>query len=363
VVAVVAVALGVPALASASPTDPKPSIASVKQQLTQLSEKNAQLVEKFDQAQVAVKNHQVAAREAKAFSNHEAALYASAHWKFREVIQAQYETGDAYGAAGALLDSTSGVNYLDRLDMMGMVSTRNADIVDEVSAAHAAAIKAAQQAHTALAQARQDRNALATQRTAVAAQITHYKTLLAQLTAAQRAAWEREQQQEASAQQVAHLQQAADNPTTTTTGNQSNGTKHASHSADGGGAPLAAGAPAPTAAAATAVRFALAQVGKPYVWGASGPGSYDCSGLTMASYAAAGISIPHSSAEQYNFGHHVSESDLEPGDLLFFYNPIGHVTIYIGHGEMVSAPETGEDVMVVSLHGYSAPLVGATRLT
>src|SRR5262249_42861790 len=85
-----------------------------------------------------------------------------------------------------------------------------------------------------------------------------------------------------------------------------------------------------TGRAEVAVQFAYAQLGKPYEWGASGPSSYDCSGLTMASWGAAGVSLPHSSASQYYSGPHVSSSDLEPGDLVFFGSPIHHVGLYIG---------------------------------
>ena len=119
---------------------------------------------------------------------------------------------------------------------------------------------------------------------------------------------------------------------------------------------------APGGAAQTAVNFAMAQLGKPYQWGASGPGSYDCSGLTMAAWRAAGVSLPHSAADQYNYGTHVSRSQLQPGDLLFFYQPIGHVTIYIGGGKMVSAPTTGQNVKIVSLAYYNSDYVGATHL-
>ncbi len=115
------------------------------------------------------------------------------------------------------------------------------------------------------------------------------------------------------------------------------------------------------AAARKAVQFALAQVGKPYVWGSAGPSSYDCSGLTMASYRSAGISLPHSAAQQYHYGHHVSFSELLPGDLIFLYSPIGHVEIYIGDGLAVSAPTEGEDVKVISVSG-SGDYAGATRL-
>jgi cell wall-associated NlpC family hydrolase len=110
------------------------------------------------------------------------------------------------------------------------------------------------------------------------------------------------------------------------------------------------------------VNFALAQVGKPYVFGAAGPSSYDCSGLTMASYAAAGIGLPHSALMQYNYGTHVSYSQLQPGDLVFFYQPIGHVAMYIGHGMLVSAPQPGQNVMIVPLAYFRSDYVGATRL-
>ena len=80
--------------------------------------------------------------------------------------------------------------------------------------------------------------------------------------------------------------------------------------------------------------FALAQIGKPYVFAASGPNAYDCSGLTMAAWGKAGVQLPHFAAYQYNMGHHVSRSQLEPGDLVFFYPGIQHVAMYIGqrHG-------------------------------
>ena len=111
-----------------------------------------------------------------------------------------------------------------------------------------------------------------------------------------------------------------------------------------------------------AVRFALAQVGKPYVFGAAGPGAFDCSGLTMSSWQQAGVSLPHSALNQYNYGRHVSWDRLQPGDLMFFYEPIAHVTIYIGNGLMVSAPEPGENVQVVPIQTFVNDFSGATRL-
>ena len=102
-------------------------------------------------------------------------------------------------------------------------------------------------------------------------------------------------------------------------------------------------------AAATAIELALSKVGAPYVWGASGPSGFDCSGLTSFAYGAAGISLPHSSRAQSGIGQRVSRSDLQPGDLVFFYSPISHVGLYIGNGMMVHARTFGQPVAVTSV--------------
>ena len=115
----------------------------------------------------------------------------------------------------------------------------------------------------------------------------------------------------------------------------------------------------PGGAASTAVHTALAQLGKRYVWGASGPGSFDCSGLTMYSWRAAGVVLPHSSAAQYGSLPHVSRDALEPGDLVFFGSPIHHVGLYIGKGLMVAAPSSGRVVQVQEV--FRRDYVGAAR--
>jgi peptidoglycan DL-endopeptidase CwlO len=112
--------------------------------------------------------------------------------------------------------------------------------------------------------------------------------------------------------------------------------------------------------ASAAVRYAMAQVGKPYCYGGSGPGCFDCSGLTMMAWSQAGISLPHSSAAQYNVGRRISASELQPGDLIFYYSPISHVSIYIGNGQRVSATHSGDYVRVQSL---GSSIVGYTRPT
>ncbi|MCD5351589.1 C40 family peptidase [Kineosporia mesophila] len=118
----------------------------------------------------------------------------------------------------------------------------------------------------------------------------------------------------------------------------------------GGGGDCASGiAAAPSSAAKAAIQFACNQRGLPYVWAADGPGSYDCSGLTMKAFAAGGVSLPHSSRMQAGYGTSVSPSAAVAGDLLFFGSPINHVGIYLGNGMMVHAPQTGDVVKVATV--------------
>ena len=112
--------------------------------------------------------------------------------------------------------------------------------------------------------------------------------------------------------------------------------------------------------AAAAVSYAMAQVGKAYVYGAAGPSAFDCSGLTMMAWAQAGVGLPHSSSAQSGTGTRVSADQLQPGDLVFYYSPISHVGMYIGNGQMVHAPNTGSVVNVTSVNfgkavGFARP--------
>ena len=110
-----------------------------------------------------------------------------------------------------------------------------------------------------------------------------------------------------------------------------------------------------------AVAFAYAQLGKPYQWGATGPGSFDCSGLAQAAWASAGVAIPRTTYEQWSALPHISTSVLEPGDLLYF-DGVGHVAVYVGDNEIIDAPQTGSDVQKIPLAGwYASSLVGAAR--
>ncbi|QNE75504.1 NlpC/P60 family protein [Streptomyces finlayi] len=142
--------------------------------------------------------------------------------------------------------------------------------------------------------------------------------------------------------------------------------ERAADAAHGGGAVRAdRGTPrgavsAPNARAAQAVDFAYGAIGKPYVWGATGPSAYDCSGLTQAAWRAAGVSLPRTTYTQISAGQRVSRSELAPGDLVFFYSGISHVGLYIGGGQMIHAPRPGAPVRIAPID--QMPFAGATRV-
>ncbi len=348
VAAILGATLFLPAGAGATPR-PNPrkahlTIGEVHQQLRTLAMKNSQLVDQFDGAQTEVGRKRAQAAAAQRVAHIAARHLAYAHAKLSASAVAMYE-GGSFSATGALLNSDSGSSYLDQLDTLSMLSSHNSQMVSDFSAAQRHAKDARAQANDLLASARQKRDALAKQRVHVQDQIDTYKTLLAKLTAAQRAAFLASQSPKVSKAQIMSATQHLGS------GSSSGGSTSGGNAGSGG-----------SAAARRAVQFALAQVGKPYVWGAAGPSSYDCSGLTSSAWHAGGVSLPHSAREQFGYGTHVSYSQMVPGDLMFFYSPIGHVSIYIGNGLMVSAPQTGENVKVIPANSYNRDFVGATHL-
>ncbi|MFD9865758.1 NlpC/P60 family protein [Streptomyces niveus] len=116
---------------------------------------------------------------------------------------------------------------------------------------------------------------------------------------------------------------------------------------------------APNARAAAAIAYARGAIGKPYVWGATGPDGFDCSGLTQAAWRAAGVALPRTTYTQINAGQRVSRSQLAPGDLVFFYSGISHVGLYVGGGQMIHAPRPGAGVRLAPID--QMPFAGAAR--
>ncbi len=352
---------GLAAPAGAAPSAPgrHPTIASVRRQLDALAERNAQVVEQFNAARVTVRRREAAARRARTEARRATVAKLRADAEFARAAQARYAAG-GLGGGQALLSAHGGSDYLRQLQGLDVIARHEADVVASTERARRAARAAAARAHRMLVAAHRAVTDLQQRRSSVQTQLASYRTTLARLSAEKRAREaraRRQAQQRLRRQQQRQQRQQRQQPSpAATTG---------APAPQPGPAPSPAPVhhvPAPSGSAQAAVNFALAQLGKPYQWGAAGPGSYDCSGLTMAAWRAGGVSLPHSAADQYNHGTHVSRSQLRPGDLLFFYHPIGHVTIYIGHGKMVSAPTTGQNVQIVPLAYFNSDYVGATRL-
>jgi peptidoglycan DL-endopeptidase CwlO len=283
---------------------PAPTIESVTTTLDRLAQRTETLTEQYNAVQVQLAQQQRALARA---------------------LREQAAAG-AFSTTGAILTSADSSAYLDAIGTQQLVADHAAHVLANIRAAKSRAEQARAAATRLIAAARAQRAAVSEKREQVLVDTGKFRTLLSGLTVAQREAYAG--RSAPSAAQIA----------------------------------AALRAPAPSVAAARAVDFAVAQVGKPYVWAAAGPDAFDCSGLTMAAWAQAGVALPHFSAAQYTYGRHVGYDQLQPGDLVFLYGDFHHVEIYIGAGVAVSAPQEGEPVKFVLVADYRADFVGATRL-
>jgi cell wall-associated NlpC family hydrolase len=195
------------------------------------------------------------------------------------------------------------------------------------------------------------------------AKVDEAQSVLDRLKASERARYEA--QQRARAAESARASRAALRTVDESSSSSSSSSSSASSSSkSSGGSSGFSGGSAGSGRAAVAVAAAKAQVGDRYVWGAGGPSSFDCSGLTSFAWRQAGVSLPHQSRAQYAATSRVSKGSLRPGDLVFFYSPISHVGIYIGGGLMVHAANPGAGVRVDSIFSgyYSGVYVGGGRV-
>ncbi len=317
------------------------------------------LSEQFNEAREVLRAQQAAATAAQAELERATAVLAKAQQSVRGIARTAY-TGEGLNSFQALMISGSADEFVNRMSTLQMVAGHQNELLGVAADANAAAATAQAQLQTSVAEAQRQYDAVVAQQATLEGQIAEYKAVHDRLSAA-------EQRAVAAAAAQAH----ADGTAHSAGSAQSSGSTQSSGSAPSSRAsrsdrtePLAA-ASAPvvanSGAAQTAVDTAMAQRGKPYVWAADGPGSFDCSGLTQFAFKAAGINLPHSSRMQSQMGQAVSRGNLQPGDLVFFYSPVSHVGIYIGGGQMVHAPTSGDVVKVApvdALRGYA----GARRI-
>ena len=344
IVAAGSAAFLIPTIAAAVPRDPATdTIASVTQRLDNLSKQSESLAEKYNGAQITLTARQKAAGKAQSAFRSAAATYQTARAQLTNTLKSQYE-GAQFSTAGALLTSTNEANYLDKVEALNLLNAHRSAVVAELITARANADKAQEAAADALQKAKSVRDLVSKQRADVEAKTKKYTDLLATLNAQQQ-----EQYRDRNAPTAAQLA-----TTQTTQALPAAPAQPAAPPAVGGG----------SAKAQIAVAYARAQLGKPYVFAAAGPDAFDCSGLTMMAWAAAGVSLPHYAPTQMQYGSTVpiDVGAMLPGDLIFLYPDIGHVEIYAGNGMAISAPQPGDVVKYVSV-AYDMPnIVGVRRI-
>ncbi|MEV6351831.1 NlpC/P60 family protein [Streptomyces hydrogenans] len=267
------------------------------------------------------------------------------------VAAAQYRSGGLDPAVQLALTSNPD-QYLERAALAEKAGDRQAAAVTAVRRELAGLAQLRAESAGRLTALRGHEAELRRQKATVLGKLAAARALLARLTAEERARYEAAVAARTAPTPGTTARTGADAAGTTATG----GTTARADRSSGDRAPVAA----PTGRASAAISFARAQLGKPYVWGATGPSGYDCSGLTQAAWRAAGVSLPRTTYTQINAGRRVSRSELAPGDLVFFYSGISHVGLYIGGGQMIHAPRPGAPIRIAPID--EMPFAGATRV-
>ncbi|MFJ9600593.1 C40 family peptidase [Streptomyces althioticus] len=265
---------------------------------------------------------------------------------------AQYRTGAGMPDTATFLLAETPQDIFDQRQVLDRMTGRQKAAVDDYVTQQTETMKKRQEATESLRTLTETQGDLKTAKATVQKKLADARELLSKLTAEEKArlaAIEKRKQEEA-ARKAAELarQQAAQEQAREEAAQQGGGASEGSGSTGSAETPPADSSYGTKAEKALA--FARAQIGKPYVWGATGPGSYDCSGLTQAAWKAAGVSLPRTTYDQVNAGTTVPVSQAQPGDLVFFYDDVTHVGIYIGNGMMIHAPKPGTYVREESIY-------------
>ncbi|MFD3944196.1 NlpC/P60 family protein [Streptomyces sp. NPDC058579] len=274
---------------------------------------------------------------------------------------AQYRAG-AVGPTAALIFADSPQSYFDQTHLMDRLSERQRSAVSDYEGKRLAAAKQRAEATKGLETLTESQATLRTTKETVQRKLGEARTLLTRLTAEEKKRLaELERKREAEARRKAEARAEAEAAARAEAAEAERRRQEEARKQQPTTPP-----PTETPAGSTyaakaekALAFARAQIGKPYVWGATGPSSYDCSGLTQAAWKAAGVDLPRTTWDQVEVGTRVATDDLLPGDLVFFYDDISHVGLYIGGGKMIHAPKPGANVREESI--YYMPIYGSVR--
>jgi cell wall-associated NlpC family hydrolase len=307
VVSGVAIYAGAGAGAASAPT-----ISQVQSQVNSLQARVDKLGEQYDAAGQQLTAANARLEQVSKETGGAQKRYNTASAGLTAIAVAEYENSNATSVLG-LLSSGNPSSVLAQASLvMQVAGTHNEEAAQFLTSAQELAAVRLQQQHTEMGVA-QIKAQLATEKTSLSKLLGSKQATLDSLTAAQQ-------------EQVAASSVGATDSTTT----------------EPGATPVTYTGPT-TTQADKAVAFAYAQLGKPYVWGATGPDSFDCSGLVQAAWAAAGLTIGRTTYDQWADLQHIPVADMQPGDLII-YNSEGHVAMYVGDGYIIDAPSTGLDV-------------------
>ncbi|MFH0242747.1 NlpC/P60 family protein [Streptomyces sp. HK10] len=349
--------------AQASPEDDRPSIEEVRNRVDALYREAGSATQKYNAAKERTDEQREKVDRLLDEAAERADRLNDARRKLGGYATAQYRSGGVSGTAVLLL-SDNPQDFFGHKHLMDRITDRQRQAVDDYRDEQRAARKKRSEASAGLAELTDAQKELADSKETVQGKLAQARKLLSELTAEEKArlaAQERRRQEEARRKaaaaaaererraEAAAREERAEAPaddgteadgdagTDTGTGGTDTGT--------GGGTADDSYA----AKAEKVLAFAEAQLGKPYVWGATGPNSYDCSGLTQAAWLSAGVSLPRTTYDQVDTGTRIARADMRPGDLVFFYDDISHVGIYAGGGQMIHAPKPGAEVRYESV--------------
>jgi peptidoglycan DL-endopeptidase CwlO len=339
------------AVSSSAAPATQADVAAAKTKLDALNHQLEVVVEQYNAARLHLDQMQTKLAGAKVAMDEAQAQAEAAR------TQLGQRAAEAYTGMGSQLDTLLGAQdftqFSDRLEFMGALAQNDADLATKADTARQHYEWTAEQYNGAVTEARSQLDAVNGKRGEVSGLLDQAQVLYQQTN--------QNYQQALAAQRAAAAAQASQD-SAALTGSTSGG----GDSSGGGGTSGGGGynpPPPNVTGAARAIDAARQAIGSPYVFGTAGPSTFDCSGLTTWAWAQAGVSLPHSSAAQYAALPHVDPSQMQPGDLLFFYSPISHVALYIGGGMMIHArhPGPGGEVQEGSVAGYGTPVVGVAR--
>ncbi|MFH9234004.1 NlpC/P60 family protein [Streptomyces globisporus] len=358
--------------ATAAPAEPKPAIEDVQRKVDALYRQAGTATQEYNRARAASSSQQRKVDTLLADVAKRTEKINEARRALGSYAAAQYRSGGiAPTATFFFADDPQG--YFDQSRLMDRATEKQQKAVSDFRTQQASAARKRAEAVKSLETLTETQATLASSKKDVQTKLTEARGLLSRLTAEEKARLaelERKKEAEAkekaaklAARQAAEAKEKAEaEEKTREEAAEGSGGGSGSGSGTGTGTGPGAGSGTGSGYAAKAEKvlaFARAQIGKPYVWGATGPSSYDCSGLTQAAWREAGVTLPRTTWDQVEVGTRVATSDLQPGDLVFFYDDISHVGIYKGDGMMIHAPKPGANVREESI--YYMPIYGSVR--